>query len=121
VLEVAGTRFIFPGDAQEGAWRHVLTDPARKRLLEDAAFYKVGHHGSHNATPKAFVQAVWQDGGYAMLPWGRVKLWKDIPKRELLAALHDHKHTVVRADAPEAVPGKVTVHGDLWSEVEFTL
>jgi beta-lactamase superfamily II metal-dependent hydrolase len=121
VLEVAGTRLIFPGDAQEGAWRHVLEDAATKALLEDAAFYKVGHHGSHNATPKAFVEEVWQDGGYAMLPWGRVKLWPDIPKRELLAALHDHKHTVVRADAPEPVPGTVTVHGDLWSEVVLTV
>jgi beta-lactamase superfamily II metal-dependent hydrolase len=121
VLDVAGTRLIFPGDAQEGAWRHVLGDPDKKRLLQDAAFYKVGHHGSHNATPKAFVEEVWKDGGYAMLPWGRVKLWKDIPKRELLAALHAHGHTVVRADAPQPVPGTVTVNGDLWSEVVFSV
>ena len=120
VLDVAGTRLIFPGDAQEGAWQHVLTNPAKQALLRDAAFYKVGHHGSHNATPKSFVEEVWRDGGYAMLPWGLVKRWKDgIPKGELLAALHDHKHTVIRADAPEAIPGTVTVHGDLWSEIFF--
>ena len=119
VLEVGRTRLIFPGDAQEGAWRHVLRDPAKAALLRDAAFYKVGHHGSHNATPKAFVEEVWQDGGYAMLPWGLVKRWKDIPKRELMTALHDHRHTVVRADAPVAIPGTVTVHGDLWSEITF--
>jgi beta-lactamase superfamily II metal-dependent hydrolase len=119
VLDVAGTRLIFPGDAQEGAWQHVLKNPVKADLLKDAAFYKVGHHGSHNATPKAFVQDVWQDGGYAMLPWGRVKLWKDIPKQQLLAALHDHEHTVVRADAPVAEPGRVTVNGTLWSEVVF--
>jgi beta-lactamase superfamily II metal-dependent hydrolase len=117
VLDVAGTRLIFPGDAQEGAWRHVLRDPAKAALLRDAAFYKIGHHGSHNATPRAFVEQVWQDGGYAMLPWGLVKQWQDIPKPQLLAALHDHGHSVVRADAPVAVPGTVTVHGDLWSEV----
>jgi beta-lactamase superfamily II metal-dependent hydrolase len=122
VLEVGGTRLIFPGDAQEGAWQHVLQDPEKARLLRDAAFYKVGHHGSHNATPKAFVEEVWQDGGYAMLPWGLVKRWQDsIPKRELLAGLHDHHHTVIRADAPEAVPGTVTVNGDLWSEIVFTV
>lgn len=119
VLDVAGTRLVFPGDAQEGAWQHVLGNPVSADLLRDAAFYKIGHHGSHNATPKAFVQSVWQDGGYAMLPWGRVKLWKDIPKAELLAALHDHGHPVVRADAPVAEPGKVTVNGDLWSEIAF--
>ena len=119
VLEIAGLRLIFPGDAQEGAWQHVLKNPAKAALLRDAAFYKVGHHGSHNATPRAFVEQVWQDGGYAMLPWGLVKLWKDIPKRELLSALQQHQHTVVRADAPIAVPGTVTVHGDLWSEITF--
>lgn len=118
VLEVQGTRLIFPGDAQEGAWQHVLRDPAKRRLLADAAFYKVGHHGSHNATPKAFIEEVWQDGGYAMLPWGLVKRWKDtIPKRELMTALQAHRHTVVRADAPQAVPGVVAVNSDLWSEV----
>ena len=119
VLDVGGTRLIFPGDAQEGAWRHVLRDPATSALLRDAAFYKVGHHGSHNATPKAFVEEVWQDGGYAMLPWALVKRWKDIPKAELMAALDEHGHTVIRADAPVAIPGTVTVNGDLWSEVRF--
>ncbi|MCW2684251.1 MAG: uncharacterized protein JWP33_2164 [Blastococcus sp.] len=119
VLEIGGTRLIFPGDAQEGAWQHVLRDPAKAALLRNAAFYKIGHHGSHNATPKAFVEDLWQDGGYAMLPWGLVKRWKGIPERELMAALQDHRHTVVRADAPVAVPGKVTVRGNLWSEVLF--
>jgi hypothetical protein len=65
---------------------------------------------------------VWQDGGYAMLPWGLVKAWKDsIPKRELLDALHDHHHTVIRADAPQELPGRVSVHDDLWSEVVFAV
>ncbi|CCG03626.1 hypothetical protein [Blastococcus saxobsidens] len=120
VLDVHGTRLVFPGDAQEGAWQHVLRDPEKAALLQDAVLYKVGHHGSHNATPKAFVNDVWRDGHVAMLPWGLVKRWQDsIPKRQLLDALAEHNHTVVRADAPVACPGQVTVHGDLWSEVVF--
>ena len=120
VLEVAGRRLVFPGDSQEGAWRHVLDDPPKRALLQDAVFYKIGHHGSHNATPRSFVEEVWHDGGYAMLPWGLVRNWeKTIPERHLLDALHAHGHTVIRADAPIAVPGEVTVHGDLWSEVVF--
>ncbi|SFN88415.1 hypothetical protein SAMN05660359_00422 [Geodermatophilus obscurus] len=120
VLDVHGTRLVFPGDAQEGAWRHILRDPEKVRLLQDAAFYKVGHHGSHNATPKTFVHEIWRDGGVAMLPWGRVKRWEDsIPKKTLLDALGQHHHTVVRADAPHAVPGKVVVDGDRWSQVSF--
>jgi beta-lactamase superfamily II metal-dependent hydrolase len=122
VLDVGGKRLVFPGDSQEGAWQHVLRDAEKAELLRDAVFYKVGHHGSHNATPKSFVNDVWRDGGYAMLPWGLVNRWKDsIPKVELLDALHSHHHTVVRADAPEAVPGKVTVHEDVWSEVVFSV
>lgn len=120
VLDVAGTRLLFPGDAQYGAWEHVLNDPRKSKLVPDAAFYKIGHHGSHNATPKRFVEEIWHDGAYAMLPWGLVKRWEDtIPKKELLEALQAHGHTVIRADAPAAEPDKVTVHDELWSEVVF--
>jgi beta-lactamase superfamily II metal-dependent hydrolase len=121
VLDVAGTRLMFPGDAQYGAWQHVLKNPRKKALLADAVFYKIGHHGSHNATPKAFVEEVWHDGAYAMLPWGLVKRWRDtIPKQELLAALHEHHHTVIRADTPADEPGGITVQDDLWREIVLT-
>jgi beta-lactamase superfamily II metal-dependent hydrolase len=118
VLDVAGTRLLFPGDAQYGAWQHVLLDPQKEALVRDAAFYKIGHHGSHNATPKAFVEEVWQDGATAMLPWGLVKRWQDtIPKRELMDALQTHKHTVIRADTPADKQSGITVQDDLWREV----
>jgi beta-lactamase superfamily II metal-dependent hydrolase len=120
VLDVHGTKLVFPGDAQEGAWQHVLRDPDKRKLLQDAVFYKIGHHGSHNATPKAFVNEVWRDGNVAMLPWGLVGRWESsIPKQKLLDALAEHRHTLIRADAPMSQPGNVTVHGDLWSEVVF--
>jgi len=120
VLDVAGTRLLFPGDAQQGAWEHVLGNDDNQALLADCVFYKIAHHGSHNATPRAFVESVWQDGNYAMLPWGLVKRWADtIPKKELLEALHEHAHTVVRIDEPQEVPGQVSFDGDLWSEITF--
>src|SRR3712207_5042547 len=56
VLEVAGMHLVFPGDAQEGAWRHVLDDEASRMLVSDAVFYKVSHHGSHNGTPKRYIE-----------------------------------------------------------------
>ena len=121
VLDVAGTRLVFPGDAQHGPWQHVLDSDHSAALLRDAAFYKIGHHGSHNATPKRFVEEVWHDGAQAMLPWGLVKRWQEtIPKHEILEALQAHGHTVTRADDPRAVPGTVSVHEDLWSEVTLT-
>ena len=85
LLDVQGVRLVFPGDAQEGAWEHVLNDQNALTLIKNAEFYKVGHHGSHNATPKPFVLTDWQGTGDAMVPWGLVKAWKDtIPKKELL-------------------------------------
>lgn len=119
VLDVAGTRLVFPGDAQQGAWDHVLEDPAKRRLVTSPAFYKIGHHGSHNATPKPYVEDGLGRGAYAMLPFGKVEQWKKIPKAELLAALEEHDHHVVRADEPVAEPGRVEVHEDLWTEVTF--
>ncbi|WP_433628793.1 hypothetical protein [Nocardia sp. CA-120079] len=122
VLDIAGTRLLFPGDAQQGAWEHVLSDPRNVDLVSRLAFYKVGHHGSHNATPRRFVEQDWQTEGYAMIPFGLVKRWaKTIPKKSLVDSLVSHDHTVIRADtAPDAVPGKIAVNGDLWSEVTLT-
>ena len=122
VLDVAGTKLLFPGDAQQGAWDHVLGDEQRRALVRDVKFYKIGHHGSHNATPKRYVEEILVDGAHAMLPWGLVKRWADtIPKGTLLDALQAHQHVVTRADAPVAMDGVVRVHEDLWSEVTFSV
>lgn len=121
VLDVDGVRLLFPGDAQQGAWDHVLEDPQARALLADLAFYKISHHGSHNGTPRRFVEEVLRDGIQTMLPWGLVKRWADtIPKAELLEALAVRKHHVIRADSPVGDPPTVTVKDDLWSEVNFT-
>ena len=44
---------LFPGDAQIENWLFSLQDPKLKPLLAATSFYKVGHHGSLNATPKS--------------------------------------------------------------------
>ena len=48
---------LFPGDAQIENWSYALFDaPGHEDIvkrLADVRFYKVGHHGSLNATPKA--------------------------------------------------------------------
>ena len=96
VLEVAGLRMLFPGDAQFGAWEHVRTNPEALALIESVDFYKVGHHGSHNATPKPFILDEWVKPGDAMVPWGLVERWKKtIPKKELLDALTEKDHRVI--------------------------
>lgn len=47
-----GTKsFLFPGDAQIENWSYALSQPAIVAKLAAVDLYKVGHHGSLNATP----------------------------------------------------------------------
>ena len=61
LFEVKGELLVFPGDAQIENWSHALFDAPNsaeiRKRLKRAAFYKVGHHGSLNATPKT----LWND------------------------------------------------------------
>jgi beta-lactamase superfamily II metal-dependent hydrolase len=56
LFEVFGKKLLFPGDAQIENWSWALQDsPDHKdtlKLLSEVDVYKVGHHGSLNATPK---------------------------------------------------------------------
>ncbi|MGW9586087.1 hypothetical protein [Microbacterium sp. NPDC055455] len=64
LLEIGGLSLLFPGDAQIENWRHTLDQlPGEPRLRERLAridLYKVGHHGSRNATPRS-LHALWKD------------------------------------------------------------
>jgi hypothetical protein len=72
LFEFGGKRLLFAGDAQGGNWEYWLfktdepqKDPtkagdvieASKEILESIDFYKVGHHGSTNATPIQAIEA----------------------------------------------------------------
>jgi beta-lactamase superfamily II metal-dependent hydrolase len=71
-----GKTMLFAGDAQWGNWDNFLFDGANvdettqltkstKDLLGNLDFYKVGHHGSRNATPKPALAGM-KDGVVAM-------------------------------------------------------
>ncbi|MCP3975989.1 MAG: hypothetical protein GY720_16025 [bacterium] len=47
-LEWRGWRLLFPGDAEQRSWKEMSK---RKNVLKPVHFLKMGHHGSHNATP----------------------------------------------------------------------
>lgn len=117
VLDVDGKRLLFVGDSQQGAWDHVLDNDEARTLISNVDFYKIGHHGSHNATPRRFVEEVLGDGARAMLPWGLVKAWeKTIPKSALIDGLLARHTEIVRADDPRGVD--VVVGPDnLWCEL----
>lgn len=56
LFNVGDQTLLFPGDAQIENWKYALSmaekDPRLSKLLENTTLYKVGHHGSRNATPK---------------------------------------------------------------------
>jgi beta-lactamase superfamily II metal-dependent hydrolase len=62
LFEVCGMKLLFPGDAQIENWSYALEDAPQaaqnRKLLADVDVYKVGHHGSLNATPK---RGLWEN------------------------------------------------------------
>lgn len=50
LFETGGRKLLFPGDAQIENWNYALHRVPE--LLDDVDLYKVGHHGSRNATPR---------------------------------------------------------------------
>jgi hypothetical protein len=102
LFEVFGKKLLFPGDAQIENWSWALQDaPDAKdtvKLLSEVDVYKVGHHGSLNATPK---KLLWENFRKARpngrkltsllstMPGKHGSLDKgtEVPRKPLLAAL----------------------------------
>jgi beta-lactamase superfamily II metal-dependent hydrolase len=101
VLEVAGTYLLFPGDAQWGTWCAAMEDPEWREILGQVSFYKIGHHGSHNATPKTFVEKILPEGICAMASTLTRTIWPDIPRIPLLTEMQEKKVNIARSDQPD--------------------
>lgn len=102
-------RLLFPADAQWGTWKRILDDTDATDLVERINFLKVGHHGSHNATPRGLVELLAQradslDDLWAMVPTRPIKIWPKIPKSELLEALAEVTPRIARSDAGKKEP-----------------
>jgi hypothetical protein len=52
LFESKKKKLLFPGDAQIENWQFALNNPAILKMLGEVDVYKVGHHGSLNATPR---------------------------------------------------------------------
>jgi beta-lactamase superfamily II metal-dependent hydrolase len=110
-----GRKLLFAGDAQAGNWKYWLYDfdkPSKTTagetltaegasILEGLDFYKVGHHGSTNATPIAAVTAM--GTGFAAMcstqedTFGSEANASEVPRGPLLDAL-GLKCALVRSD-----------------------
>jgi hypothetical protein len=71
LFQSANTKLLFPGDAQIENWQYALSKPKYVELLKSVDVYKVGHHGSLNATPRSLWNA-FDKKGKAGTP-GRLK------------------------------------------------
>ena len=113
---------LFPGDAQWGTWQAALGNPEWKPLLEKTTFYKIGHHGSHNATPVEFVSQTVGNGFTAMASTHHVDQWPSIPKEELLSALAEKTNKIARSDRESEAPtGIFRLVLDRYIETEIPL
>ncbi len=122
LIEVGETKLLFPGDAQWGTWDAMLSNPETVGLLKGTALYKVGHHGSHNATPKSFVEDCLSPDATtaALIPVAPTNYgggWQHIPVGELVSGLRARTKAVVitqvaspaTAEHPAVVPQTVYV------------
>jgi beta-lactamase superfamily II metal-dependent hydrolase len=113
-----GEVLLFPGDAQAGnllSWQDLKweleaagagkkTTVTAADLLARTVCYKVGHHGSHNATLKAKgLELMADDNLMALVPVDHEmavkKRWGRIPFPELLDRIHEKTHgRMLRSD-----------------------
>jgi beta-lactamase superfamily II metal-dependent hydrolase len=125
-----GRSLLFPGDAQYGSWNAWLGEEDAAALLATLDFYKVSHHGSENATPKAALEWMVKDGLVAMAStqsWP----WSTIPHESLLAALTERtKGRLVRSDLIEVAgaPGLASTElapvferGAIWIDCRLSI
>ncbi|MFN7913693.1 MAG: hypothetical protein U0Q55_00025 [Vicinamibacterales bacterium] len=96
LFEIGDTCLLFPGDAQWENWRYALGQEKYRKLLSRVTVYKVGHHGSLNATPKSMWKELSHRGG------------KSKPNR-LLSMLSTRDDVHGSKDAGTEVPRKLLV------------
>lgn len=119
LFEVFGKKLLFPGDAQIENWSYALEDAPdaekTRTLLSDVDVYKVGHHGSLNATPK---RGLWEgfrkrDNGLHTLlstmpgKHGSSRSHTEVPRKTLLKELEERstlKNTVTLKISDDAEP-----------------
>jgi len=130
LFEVGSKKLLFPGDAQIENWSYALEDApgaaATRKLLAGVDLYKVGHHGSRNATPK---KLLWDGFTKRSTAKGRLQTLlstmpgkhgtpsqnTEVPRRTLLEALESETALTNTNDL------KVGAKGDLYARVVVKL
>jgi len=90
-FETGGKKLLFSGDAQLENWMYALSQPEYRKLVEGVDLYKVGHHGSGNATPKSLWKLIHEG------PAGKTKL------KSVLSTMKGKHHEVPQPLLVEAL------------------
>jgi beta-lactamase superfamily II metal-dependent hydrolase len=121
MLRFGKAHLLFPGDAQWGTWRAAMDDPEWRGLLAKTTFLKVGHHGSHNATPKEYVEDILPKPAVEKLECAMVSTIKrgtwPIPKKPLMTALKLRSDEMVRSDQIAGAAAPFVKQGEDFVEV----
>jgi hypothetical protein len=107
LFEAGGQKLLFSGDAQAESWLYALEDAddhdeVRQRLAE-VTVYKVGHHASHNATPKM----LWNGFARRNAQCGSARL------KTLLSSKRDVYPGIPRGSLMEALAAESELHSTL--------
>lgn len=104
VLEIGRAHLLLPGDAEVGTWMTILSNPTALDLAASATFVKIGHHGSHNATPLTFVREQLSEKTPAVISTqaGPGKYRNGIPLDDLLDEMNERHMAFARSDNPQA-------------------
>ena len=106
LFEIGNTCLLFPGDAQWENWRFALAQEKYRKLLARVNVYKVGHHGSLNATPKSLWKEFTNKGGpgsaHRLLSLlstkdhvhGTESAHTEVPRSVLVKTLNDNSHLI---------------------------
>ena len=127
-----GKTLLFPGDAQYGNWKSWMDTADGTSILSHINYFKVAHHGSHNATPKSALDKT-PDKAFAAHISTQDKPWPSIPFAKMLTELNTKASGYVRSDsipigsAPNAPKGPTYkalpgfTLGDFWSDYNLAL
>lgn len=136
-----GEVFLFPADAQVGSWlswRELkweckttsgVTEVTGQDLLRRTVFYKVGHHGSHNATLREFgLELMQSEELVAFIPVVQKEAeknrWFNMPFDNLVKRLQEKTgDRVLRSDQEPSPKGRDAMSNldrtDLYFELSF--
>jgi len=110
LLSYGGKNLLFPGDAQYGNWESWMNTPDGESILGQIHFFKIAHHGSHNATPKSALERTPNKAFAAMISTQDVP-WPSIPFDKMLTVLKSKSTGYVRSDSIPVASAKKAPKG----------